>query len=417
MPGAAASLAPAEVLARRGAQPAIVVAAAGGGIQAAAWTARVLAGLQHDAVQCHDDFDTSLLAISSVSGGSVGAMYIADAYKQGHLPPMLRIDEEPAVKAAEASSLDQVAWALAYPDLTWTLLPFLKGLWLWPAHLVNGPLLTVDRGSALEDAWKRTPTLSNATLDAWRRDLANGQRPAIIFNSTIAETGERMLFATTTLDMGEAAGRVDFGTSPRYKDADVNVVTAARMSATFPYVSPAARIQRHGVFDDEYHLVDGGYYDNYGTATLTEWLDQGLRAPAGSRPSRILIIEIRSFPVGEPAPPDGRRGWVFEVAQPAETLYQVRGAGQLSHSNVDVQLTRALHTDVERLVITFPEHVADEADDLGPPLSWHLTPTDRGRLRAAWNLKTNLGVRNTVHNFLSHANVNDRTDQIASCLQ
>jgi hypothetical protein len=408
---------PAQVLAERAGRPAIVVAATGGGIQAAAWSARVLAGLQHDAVACGDDFDKALVAISAVSGGSVGAMFIADAYDRGHLPPMSDIDAEPAVKAAEASSLDNVAWALAYPDLVWTVAPFLKGLWLWPFHLVNGPLLTVDRGTALEDAWKRTPTLAAATLDDWRRDLVAMQRPAVIFNSTIVETGERMVFGTTALDKAKAAGRVDLGTDERYVDADVHVVTAARMSATFPYVSPPARIQRHGVFDDQYHMVDGGYYDNYGTATLVEWLDQGLHAAAASKPTRILIIEIRSFPTGDPRPPDGRRGWWFETAHPATTLYAVRGAGQLSHSIEDVDLTQKVHPEVTSLVIEFPARVADEADDVAPPLSWHLTPGDRGRLRAAWTLPSNLTVRKAVHNFLSHAHVDDSTDIVAPCIQ
>ena len=54
---------------------------------------------------------------------------------------------------------------------------------------------------------------------------------------------------TTTVDGRYASGRVDFGTDPAYASADVQVVTAARLSSTFPYVSPPARIQRNTVFD------------------------------------------------------------------------------------------------------------------------------------------------------------------------
>jgi hypothetical protein len=411
------SISPAQVLAARAGKPAIVVAATGGGIQASAWTARVLAGLQHDSTACGDDFDQAVLAISAVSGGSVGAMYIADAYRGGRLPAMANLDAEPSVKAAEASSLDQVAWALTYPDLVWTLAPFLKGVWPWPPHLANGPLLTVDRGKALEDAWKRTDSLKTVTLDDWRVDVAAHQRPAVIFNSTIVETGERMLFATTTIDGTHGAGRVDFGTDARYQNADVQVVTAARMSATFPYVSPPARIQLHGVYDAQYHLVDGGYYDNYGTATLMEWLDQGLRTSGASKPSRILVLEVRAFPTTlEPPSPDGRRGWVFETVHPAETLYNVRGAGQLAHSDTDVRFIKQIHPEVESRVIEFPRSLP-LGEDAAEPLSWHLTPLDRVRLRAAWATRSTVDLRKAVHEFLRGSHDVNTTNGGTSCIQ
>src|SRR5438094_521060 len=51
----------------------VVVASAGGGIQAAAWTARVLTGLQHEL----PEFANSIAALSGVSGGAVGTMFLA----------------------------------------------------------------------------------------------------------------------------------------------------------------------------------------------------------------------------------------------------------------------------------------------------------------------------------------------------
>jgi hypothetical protein len=59
-------------------RPLTVVATAGGGIQAAAWTAQVLTGLQSECKA--DKFASSLLLVSSVSGGSVGAMFALAPY-------------------------------------------------------------------------------------------------------------------------------------------------------------------------------------------------------------------------------------------------------------------------------------------------------------------------------------------------
>jgi len=53
----------------------VAVTASGGGIQAAAWTARVLSGLRE---MYADEFARSTFLISAVSGGSVGTMYYLD---------------------------------------------------------------------------------------------------------------------------------------------------------------------------------------------------------------------------------------------------------------------------------------------------------------------------------------------------
>jgi hypothetical protein len=55
----------------------VIVTAAGGGIQAAAWTAQVLTGLE----QIYgNEFRDSIGVVSSVSGGSVGAMFFLDRW-------------------------------------------------------------------------------------------------------------------------------------------------------------------------------------------------------------------------------------------------------------------------------------------------------------------------------------------------
>src|SRR6202011_1441259 len=83
---------------------------------------------------------------------------------------------------------------------------------------------------------------------------------------------------------------------------DANVETSVRMSATFPFVSPAARAHLDCI---SAHLVDGGYYDNSGISALNTWLRQAvgkdrweckdLKCPPLSIPE-ILLLQILSFP-------------------------------------------------------------------------------------------------------------------------
>jgi hypothetical protein len=299
---------------------------------------------------------------------------------------MRDLDSEPAVKAAEASSLDEVAFGLAYPDLVFSVAPFLKGLDFHPASLWNGRNLTADRGTALEDAWKRTTTLGTATLLSWRDDVAAARRPAVMFNATVAETGQRIVLGSTTVAKAERRSPLlDF--REEYHDVDLLIATAARLSATFPYVSPPARVKRSGVFENAVHLVDGGYYDNYGTATMVEWLDEAL-SDGSARPRRIVFVQIRSSPSLGFDSTGGSRGWLFEAFQPLTTTLGVRGTGQLSNSDLHVQLLRNQYGGhlIVPVTFEFPRRLRAETDDVTPPLSWHLTPKDRGRLRDAWSL-------------------------------
>ena len=220
----------------------VVVAASGGGIQAGAWTAQVLYGLQQDSAQFRD----ALRVISSVSGGSVGTAHFVQwlANPSGSTLP---------AEAAAESSLDEVAWGLAWPDFLRSLLP-------WVFRKLIG------RGRALELAWRmngsRTAEASDqlaSPLSNWNARTERGELPAVVLNATIAETGERLLLATTGMGGGAVVGRARVDGFELHtinqEHLDSGVITAARLSASFPYVTPAARSDGAG---PQPHVVDGG---------------------------------------------------------------------------------------------------------------------------------------------------------------
>ena len=247
----------------------IVVASNGGGIQAAAWTAQVLVGLEKECQRsfaCGQEFGKSIRLISSVSGGSAGTMYFVNEYEEDGTLPEKGLNK--IVARAEGSSLDHIAWGLLYPDLARTV----NILFPW----LPGPF-EMDRGQTLDRAWLREDmTWPNREgieqgLSQWQEDAEAGERPGVIFNTTIAETGVRLPLSTVALPEDLPGGirykRLLEDIEPK---PTIPVVTAARLSATFPYVSPAARAKIPAEADaaedgyHEEHIVDGGYYDNYG---------------------------------------------------------------------------------------------------------------------------------------------------------
>jgi len=400
----------------------IVVAASGGGIQSAAWTARVLTGLEQKCreVDCEREFDESVRLISAASGGSVGTMYFVNEYEDGHLPDegVDPLALEKIVARAENSSLDYVLWGLLYPDLMRLFIPAL-----------NRP--EWDRGRALQEAWLLkgdedwdTRVRLEEGLSQWRNDARNDDtdddRPAVIFNTTVTEEGWRLPLTTTE----PLEGRIKHKrVLPRKAvRTDVSVVTATRLSAAFPYISPAARADVSGTAG---HLVDGGYYDNYGVFSLVEWLDSELENN-GDDIQEVLIIEIQGW--GAPCDTESqasaettsaveqtaasiegtaskdtparaagardaeedrvsrKRGWFFQAFAPLWTVLNVRGPAQSGNNDVALDLLQERwEGDVE---ITTAQFSFDGTD---PPTSWHLTEAQKRDIQASWEAELNKG--------------------------
>lgn len=340
-------------------RPLTVVATAGGGIQASAWTAQVLSGLQQECGP--DKFSSSLLLVSSVSGGSVGAMYALAPYdSSGNYPT----DPERLRRIrgnANRSSLSAAGWGMLYPDGLRTVM--LLGS-LVPQHW--------DAGWALENAWINDWS-NPPNLNDWRADVQRGTRPAVIFNATAAESGERFLISTTEL---KTAGGMQFGRD--YNGWDLPIARAARLSATFPYVSPIARASSANQESERVHVADGGYYDNSGLLGALNWLNEA-KSDLNGRTVILITIDSKSG-----APAAGKSwSWQKQLVAPISTMLSLRTSSQHYRADFESALVR------ESLVKNGVNVVSAQFNYSGDmPLSWHLNATQKRNVEKAWESRT-----------------------------
>ncbi|HEY2289779.1 MAG TPA: hypothetical protein VGM86_03665 [Thermoanaerobaculia bacterium] len=346
--------------------PVVVVATTGGGITAALWTTRVLTSLQRE---IGPGFSRSIRLISAVSGGSVGTMYFLDRFTPRGPPAAADLDR--IVAAAGAPSVDAAAWGLAYPDLWRVFFGFL----VWPDK-------TLDRGWALERAWRSHLVSPDATLADWGRGTSAGWLPAAVLNATATETGEQFLLTPLGWDH-PWKGRF-FSTV--YPTRDLHVSTAARLSATFPWVSPMARAQdvNGRPAAPGFHLADGGYFDNFGVVTVVNWL-RSLPPEQWEELRRkgLLLVLVRAFPDRpESAGPRARQsqGWLWSALGPLLTMYNVRTSAQASTGDVEMELAQKVLAcnGVNNLQVVFQLQ-------RNSPLSWKLTAEEKRAILAEWN--------------------------------
>ena len=354
---------------KNGQQRWIIVSADGGGIQAAAWSTQVLGGL---ASEFGADFGNAIALMSGVSGGSAGLMFFQTLYDQGGFKDdAVKIEE--VIKAGQSDTLSDVAFGMTFYDLTRPLIPYL-------AFASN------DRGNMLEIAWQRALEKLGArgdlTMGQLRNGVAEGKRPVLLFNSTIADTGQAFVFSNASFPEWRSGSARTF--QHLYQDKDIRLVTAARMSATFPFVSPTAKAAENNrpLETPALSFVDGGYYDNYGVVNALAWLRDaavGQREAGDSAKPQVLWLQIRS----SPGPKDGEKeaGLATSVVGPVWSLYQTRGAAQRSRAEQLNQMVVAAADDLN-VDIVIPQPFEFPNTDV--PLSWVLTHRERDNIGAEW---------------------------------
>jgi hypothetical protein len=362
-----------------------VVTATGGGIQAAAWTATVLTELQRE---LGPRFPRSIALVSAVSGGSVGAWFYLSAMTDDGGVPTDRLAG--VVAASEESSLEETAWGILYPDLQRAIHPFVSSL--------------RDRAWAVERSWLaaraqhlRAPASPGAgapapeTLAGWAARAAGGRLPAVVFNATRIDDGYPLLLSTvrSAREFSESPGLVPayrYGYEPpRPGFLDLDVVTAARLSATFPYVTPIAQPRlasgREGF--RPWRAADGGYFDNHGTTAALAWLrDLELELSDLGGVEKILWLQIDAFPDEKEGAVDPDAHLTVSSLGPIQGLVRVRTASQRVRRETELDLLKRRYGD--RLLRLSVRPLAPTGPHREAPLSWHLGRRDALRIREAW---------------------------------
>lgn len=277
-----------------GRRPLVVVCASGGGLRAAAWTAGVLGKLDE-----LPGFRASTRLVAGASGGMVGAAAWIAALRAPAPPDWAALCG--AVGSLDA--LTDVARALVFDDIP-------RAFWPGASDWNRGEALA----AALETRLRSSLGADLAApLQALREAEERLALPSLVFSPMLIEDGRRLLLgnvdlspvadnavlwlssaATGTRPLEGLASRTAYHASRLFPDRweQLRLSTAARLSAAFPYVSPAAVLPTRA----RRRAVDAGYFDNYGLELACAWLRklaEERRAWLAARVSGVLVLQIR----------------------------------------------------------------------------------------------------------------------------
>ncbi|HEY0376258.1 MAG TPA: patatin-like phospholipase family protein [Pyrinomonadaceae bacterium] len=330
--------------------PVFIVSAEGGGLRAGYFASLVLTKLQDQ----NPAFAHHVFAISGVSGGSLGgAVFAAMAEKyvrhDAATPCNFRVEALPKMAQDKATGrpdlrtlndevlghdvLSPILASLLYPDLLQRFLPL--------------PVERFDRGRAAEDAlgyyWNATTGGDefgkNFLLsDLYKSGFETGSTPALFLNTTRVETGEQLVVSNLNPAGPDQQRNDRLNGLKSLADLDptlsVPLVSAAYMSARFPVVAPAGYLNPRG---EKVRFVDGGYFENSGTATVLDLLSAmkiDAAITAAGTDIQLVVIRIGSNPPeldAQPCPNEPAAAMQQDTrCGQAELQYRWHGLGEIT---------------------------------------------------------------------------------------
>jgi len=256
-----------------------------------------------------------------------------------------------------------------------------------------------DRGRELESHWRMLQDTAFASLLLGER---HGWLPHIVFAPVLAETAQPLL--VSNLDLGSLTNGsqevIEFFKVFPTTRATFRLSTAARMNATFPYVSPPVQLPTVPAR----RVVDAAYYDNFGISVAVAYLEQPdimgwIKACTGG----VVVVQIRAFntdvlsevPANKPAPNVAYFGRFDFFATPLQGAVAARDATMRHRNNRELNLLRQLYGETFLQTVVFEPKSSKQAtmtwalpqkelEELKGDLTEVLVGSEMRRLREIW---------------------------------
>ena len=347
----------------------------GGGLRSALWT-MVSVDAANNAT--NGDMWKHLVMINGSSGGMIGASYLREYYYRTE-NGLAEINSDQVIEDISADKLNPVAATAVLHDLFFRFKKFKYG-----SHYY-----TKDRGYAFEQklnadtrGWLDRRLSDYAQLEL-RRDM-----PLLILSPTISNDGRKLIVSSQPVsylchnnDPNQLNENIEFRRFFKNNEPDsLSFLSALRMSATFPYVFPAASLPTNPSVE----VLDAGIRDNYGMSNtlnfiyfFREWL---LRNTSG-----IVLLQIRDQEKFIDLKASQYPSLADRVTQPFGTFYNT--VLDIQDYQLDASVRRA--KDWYNGEIEVIEFILNRTDENPISLSWHLTSREKNQILESVNTNAN----------------------------
>jgi len=295
----------------------VFLCASGGGKRASLWTLNALQTT--DSLSGGNLMKHSVL-ITGASGGLIGASYFRELklreQKGEQINPYARVHRE----KISTDNLNPLIFSLLANDLFIGLTKFEYA----------GKAYTRDRAFTFEDQLNQiTEGLMDKPIREYLKDETEGNIPMVILTPTVINDGRKLYIASrpvsfmnseienyTNYYQAKVSG-IDFHRFFKEQDSeDLRFLSALRMSATFPYITPNTTLPTNPPIQ----IMDAGISDNFGVSDAVRFL-YAFREWIKENTAGVVFVSIRDSPKLRQINEKSSQTIMDNMTQPISSVY------------------------------------------------------------------------------------------------
>lgn len=347
---------------------AVFVSASGGGLRAAFWTFSVIQQLD-SITSGRLSKDTRLM--TGASGGMLGLGYFRELQWRCQEGSIDNLYDKKYGEGLSKDVLNRVLFK-SFADM---FLPNIK-------VQVGSKEYTAESGYAFDKQLSTNlPELSYRRLGDYAQPERLGLIPTLILTPTIINQGRKLFIASQPLSFLAAQDPISLSYEARapgieYRkffsnhDPDsLHFITALRMNATFPYVTPIVELPSKPVME----IMDAGVIDNYGLQTAIKYLYE-FRYWFTRNTGAVVFIQIRDNYRDDPIEDNANQGFLYRLMAPlGGSYYSMTEARDVVNDDLLRYVQQWYPGRVEIFSLEYPR----ETLDAPASMSWHLTEREK----------------------------------------
>ncbi len=366
----------------------VFIAASGGGKRAALWALTALQAA--DSITRGRLMENAVL-ITGASGGLIGATYFRELVFQ-------KLQGEPVNPYAR-----EHLWRLGTDNLNPLIFSLLANdLFVgFTKYEYGGQRYLRDRGYTFEEQLNQiTGSLLDKPISAYAVPEQQGIIPMVIMAPTVVTDGRKLFISaqpaafmnSDLLELDEYTNAkisgVDFQRLfENHGGEDLRFLSALRMCATFPYITPNTTLPTEPVI----HIMDAGISDNFGLSDAVRFMF-AFREWIAENTSGVVIVSIRDSPKRVDIQEKDAESIIDGVSQPISSVYNnFENFQDITNDNLISYANSWLDGPIDRIDLEYEAiayaSVFTELDSLRQhsaraSLSWRLTTREKQGIMA-----------------------------------
>ncbi|MDX2190118.1 MAG: patatin-like phospholipase family protein [Bacteroidota bacterium] len=295
----------------------VFICTSGGGQRAAVWTLRTLQIA--DSVTNNKLMQNTML-ITGASGGLIGASYYRELHLRNQLGEKYNLTDKKYLNNISKDILNPIVFTLIINDMFVRYQSFSDGKYTY----------TKDRGYTFESQLNlNTEGVMKRKIMDYKPFEIKSTIPMLLLTPSIVNDGRKLYISPQGVAymntlcpenqqmMHSKFIGIEFMRFFKNQDAEnMGFLSALRMSATFPYITPNVNLPSHPSME----IMDAGLTDNYGIADATrfafvfkDWIKENT--------SGVVFMCIRDSPKLIPVERKAKTTIMDRIVNPIGTLY------------------------------------------------------------------------------------------------